>query len=313
MATALIIGGSGFIGHLLAAALVKQEWSVIVPTRRYERQKADLLVLPNLQLVETNVHESEQLDGLVAHSDVVINLVGILQGSEDDFEKAHVGLPTKLVAACQRAGKRRLVHISALGANEQGPSRYLRSKGRGEKVIRASGLDFTILRPSVVFGEGDSFLNMFAKLQRWFPVLPLACPDARFQPIWVMDVVQAVTSSLAKQEVIGATLELGGPQQYTLRELVDYVGQLTGHRRAILGLTGGLATLQALMLERLPGKLMSRDNIASMSVPNVTDGGFPAMLGFTPTALEAIAPGYLADATPRRRYDHYRANHQSMD
>ncbi|MBB5018863.1 NADH dehydrogenase [Chitinivorax tropicus] len=313
MATVLIIGGSGFLGHLVAAALVKQGHSVIVPTRRYQQQKGNLLVLPNLSLLEADVNDPSQLRLLVQASDVIINLVGILQGDEAAFQRAHVDLPSQLVTAMQQAGKRRLIHISAVGADEQAPSRYLRSKGRGEQVVRQSGLDYTILRPSVIFGEGDRFLTMFAKLQSLFPVMPLACPHARFQPIWVMDVVQAICRCLDLPATFNQTLALGGPRQYTLRELVAYVGQLTGHRRPILGLTGALATVQAWMLEKAPGQLMSRDNLASMSVPNVVEGPFPSVLGFVPTALEAIAPFYLSNAAPRQRFDRFRANHANSD
>jgi NADH dehydrogenase len=199
------------------------------------------------------------------------------------------------------------VHISALGASADGPSEYLRSKARGEAEIlkaRAHGIRTTIFRPSVVFGRGDSFLTLFAGLVTLpTPVIPLAGAGARFQPVFVEDLARAVTRLLDEPAADGQCLELCGPHIYTLRELVQYTATLVGVRRLVLPLPGPLAWLQAFVLEHLPGRLMSRDNLASMRVDNVCGCAFPEVLGFAPTPLEAVAPGYLGQRSERARYN----------
>jgi NADH dehydrogenase len=190
-----------------------------------------------------------------------------------DFERQHVLLPRRIVAACVQQGVPRYLHMSALCADAQGPSMYLRSKAAGEQEALASpALDVAIFRPSVVFGEGDNFINMFAGLNRMFPVIPLGSPDARFQPVYVGDVAQAFVNALALPRLGGKVFELGGPKQYTLRELVRLSGWYSGHPRPVIGLPDAAGWLQAFALEHLPGKLMSRDNVASMKVDNVLHG-----------------------------------------
>jgi len=212
------------------------------------------------------------------------------------------------VQACRAAAIARLLHMSALGASRDAPSRYLRSKAEGEEVIAASGLATTIFRPSVIFGREDTFLNLFAKLSRWFPVLPLAGANARFQPVYVADVAGCFASALIDNETIGERYGLCGPKTYTLAELVRYVGEVTGHPRPIVPLSPALGTLQARMMEWLPGPLLTRDNLASMQVDNVCDTAFPARFGIAPTALEAVAPEYLAPSAQHSRFDLFRAH-----
>jgi uncharacterized protein YbjT (DUF2867 family) len=222
------------------------------------------------------------------------------------FREAHVELARKVVAACRENGIRRLLHMSALNADVQGPSAYLRSKGEAEAIVRESGLDYTIFRPSVVFGREDRFLNLFAQLQRYVPILFLASPGARFQPVYVEDVAAAFAESLKRLESFGHALSLVGPKVYTLRELVEYVGEVTGHRRTIIGLGDPLSYLQALAMELLPVKLVTRDNFYSMKVDSVS--GDPLPFAIAPSALEAVAPTWLAQRTPRDRYNLFR-NH----
>ena len=182
MAKVCVIGGSGFIGRHIAEQLVREDHSVLVPTRYRETAKRDLIPLPTVDVVEADVHDGEMLERLFAGCDAVINLVGILQGGKpaspysDAFRRAHVELPTKIVGACRRAGVRRLVHMSGLHAGKDAPSEYLRSKADGEAAVMSvrNELAVTIFRPSVVFGPGDSFFNRFADLLRLSPVLPLA-------------------------------------------------------------------------------------------------------------------------------------------
>jgi uncharacterized protein YbjT (DUF2867 family) len=253
------------------------------------------------------VHDDATLDRLLIGMDAVINLVGILHG---DFRSAHVELPRKIVAACNRNGIARLLHMSALNAGIDCPSAYLRSKGEGERIVMASGLMTTIFRPSVIFGPGDSSINLFAKLARWLPVLPLASPDAKFQPVFVENVAHAFAASLTAPNTFGQSYDLCGPKCYSLRQLVEYAAHVTGHDPVIIGLNDGLSYLQALMMEFLPGKLMTRDNYYSMKVDSVCDSGalsnFAEVWGIRPTELEEVAPLYLANRMPRERYDRYR-------
>jgi len=307
--SACVIGGSGFIGshivHLLAARGVRAR----VPTR-YRESAKELIVLPTVEVVEADIHAPNALGQLVAGMDVVINLVGILheRGVPGGFQRVHADLPGKIVEACRSEGVGRLVHMSALHADVNGASAYLRSKGEGEKRVKEAGesIAWTIFRPSVVFGSGDSFLSMFAKVLRFAPVLALASPQARFQPVWVEDVARAFVECILNDATHGQSYDLCGPKVYTLRELVAYVGAITGHRRPIVGLSDRVSYLQAMLMEWLPGPLMTRDNYYSMKKDSVCGCPFPAALGFQPTPVEAVAPRYLGDQDPRSRYNDFR-------
>ena len=299
----LLIGGTGFLGSGLAHRLSAQGFRLRLPTRRRGRAK-HLLLLPTAEVIEADVHDPLALARLMADQDVVINLVGILQGGRgmpgqpygSGFARAHVQLPEKIVAAMQAAGVPRLLHVSALKASPDAPSGYLRSKAVGEAVVLDSKLEVTIFRPSVIFGAGDSFLNLFAGLLKTAPLLPLACPEARFQPVWKGDVAACMAQSLTRPESIGQSYDLCGPRQYTLQELVRYVGAVSGHRRPVLGLSDTLSYLQAWTMEFVPGVPMSRDSYYSMQLPNVCGAGCTLPFGRLPTSLEAVAPSYLADA-----------------
>lgn len=311
----LILGGTGFVGRALVARLVARHAGggarIMVPSRRPARAKA-LSSLPTVEVVGADVHDEATLARLVEGRSAVVNLVAILHGSEAAFAHVHVELARKLARACRLAGTRRLVHVSALGVPDAGtdaPSRYLRSKAAGEAALREAGLDLTLLRPSVIFGEADRFLNLFARLQALFPVMPLGGADARFQPVWVEDVAQAITICLDDPSTIGQTLELAGARIYTLSELVRLAGRWSGHERAVLPLPDALARLQAGLLSLLPGEpLMSGDNLDSMQVPNVAGGQWPglARLGIVPTPLEAVAPAWLGRRSPEARLDKLR-------
>ena len=208
----------------------------------------------------------------------------------------------KAVSACKAAGVRRLLQMSGLNADPAGPSRYLRSKGEAEGNVAASGLDWTIFRPSVIFGPDDSFLNLFARLSRTVPILALGSPKARFQPVYVGDVASCFVHATTRCDDRPALCVVRPEGLYAV-ELVRYVGEITDSPRPILTLGPGLSKFQALALERLPGKLMSRDNLASMQRDSVCGCHFPAVFGLGPTALEAVAPAYLAPAATRSSYD----------
>jgi len=292
-----IVGGTGFVGRALIARLAAQGHLLRVLTRHRERNR-DLLVYPGLTLVAGDPLRPDFLAAQFAGRDAVINLVGILNErghSGKGFRRAHVDLTRTVVEACLAVGVPRLLHMSALNADPQGPSHYLRTKGEAEDLVHAAGdaLAVTSFRPSVIFGPGDSFLNRFAGLLRHIPLLfPLACPHARFQPVYVEDVATAFVLALGDHTTHGQRYDLCGPRVYTLIELVRYVAQCCGLRRTVVPLPGWASRLQALLLEWVPGKPLSRDNLDSMRADSVC-GGAPAPFGLRYAAVEDVAPHYL--------------------
>ena len=332
-----VVGGSGFVGKHIVRQLHDAGYRVRVPTRHRERAK-DLLVLPSVEVVEANVHNPIELSRLLAGMDAVINLVGILNerktGRVDkpsarrgDFHESHVELPRKILHACAEHGIRRVLHMSALNADATARSGYLRSKGAGEAIVREAGLPHsenerwyldgpkfvkgqnmatTVFRPSVIFGRGDSFLTMLSGLIHKFPVLPLASPGAKFQPIFVEDVAHAFVSALENPATFGQAYDLCGPKIYTLKQIVEYVAGLDGRYRTIFGLSDRLSYWNAFLLEHLPGKLMTRDNYYSMQVDSVCNCAFPTVFGFQPTAMEIVAPHYLSSTAVHSKYDELR-------
>ncbi len=329
-----ILGGTGFVGRHLAERLCQDGHHVRVLTRNRERHREDLLVLPGLELVQTDVHDAAAFEKQIADRDVVINLVGILNervpgrtdfppGRHGDFERNHIELPRLVANTCARLGIRRLLHMSALGASPLAPSAYLRSKGIGEEIVRQAGEDsarlghfayldgpklvwgrglwVTVFRPSVIFGEGDSFFNRFASLLRRIPgVLPLAQVQARMQPVWVEDVVEAFAKSIDSRSTFGKAYCLCGPKVYTLGELVRYTQTLTGTHRLVVPVCDSLATLQASLLEKLPGKLLTRDNLRSLSVASTCSGSdLEQAFGLKPASVESIVPTYLGRQADR--------------
>ena len=312
----LVLGGAGFIGRHLVAGLARRGIRITVPARRRESAK-HLFLLPTVEVVEADIGASGVLAQLAQGRDALINLVGILHGRRGrpdergpnnygpDFAHAHVELAQAAVSACRAAGVKRLLHVSALGASASAPSEYLRSKGVAEQaVLAADDLEVTVFRPSVVFGPEDLFLNRFAFLSRFSPVFAVPCPRARFQPVYVGDVAQAMIAALDEPASRGKAYGLCGPREYTLKELVEFVCAATGRRRLVFGLPDWLATLQARLLELAPVPLMSRDNLYSMRVPSVCEGPFP--FGIEPRSLEALAPTWLSPHGPRDRYPELR-------
>jgi NADH dehydrogenase len=305
-----VLGGSGFVGHALAERLVEAGHRVRIFTRRRERHR-DLLVLPTAELVEGDVHNPAFLRQQFEGADAVINLVGILNErgrSGKGFEHAHAQLPQKVIEACRAAGVHRLLHMSALNASVSGPSHYLRTKGLGEEAVhRAHGpeLAVTSFRPSVIFGPRDGFTNRFAGLLRLVPgVFPLACPQARLQPVCIDDVATAFVRALSDHRSYGNRYNLCGPKVYTLRAIVEYLATVLGRRVRVIGLNDTLSYLQALALEFAPGKPFSLDNYKSLQVDSVCPQGFPAVFGVTPASLEEVVPRYLQ---PRARSVFYSA------
>lgn len=315
MKQVLVLGGSGFVGGHVCEKLVRAGYRVFVTTRKAVHAKS-VMHLPGLTVLECNIHDEAALKRAMAGMDAVINLVAILHGSPAAFVHVHQDLPAKIARACAAKGVRHLVHISALGVNaaqpQAAPSNYLRSKAVGETLLAdnlgwAKGgmgsCGLTVLRPSVIFGANDKFLNVFARLQALFPVMPLACADARFQPLWVEDVASAVLASLKQgleQAPAMRVYELAGTQVYTLRQLVQFAARSSGinhgRGRPVIGLPLWMGRIQAFMLGLMPGEpVMSQDNLDSMQLDNVAAGGLPGLeaLGIEASSLQAIGPQYL--------------------
>jgi NADH dehydrogenase len=305
----VLLGGTGFVGRALCQRLVADGHAVRVLSRNLAAHP-DRLLAPGTELVEGDVYDPAWLREAFAGADAAINLVGILNEPRDDgrgFHRAHVELTQAVIAACQHAGVRRLLQMSALNAG-RGQSHYLRSRGDAEAAIKASGLDWTLFQSSVIFGPGDGLFARFGKLLKTLPVLPLARAGCRFAPVYLGDVVAAIARALGEPAAIGQTYELYGPQVFTLRELVQLTARQMGRRRLVVPLPDALGRMQGLVCDFVPGKPFSSDNYRSLLSDSV--GGVDGLhrLGITPTPVAAILPEILGDADARQvRLDHYRA------
>jgi len=296
--TICVLGGAGFVGHQLLEELSRRHYRTRVLTRRPQRHR-DLLVLPGCELVEGDALDDGALAAAIEGCEAVINLVGILNeipGAQVTFERYHAELPGRVGRCCRERGVRRLLHMSALNAGPEGPSRYLESKGRGEEAAHAAagdGLTVTSFRPSVIFGPGDGLFERFAALLAVSPVLPLACPRARLQPVYVGDVARAMSRALRDRRCAARRYDLVGPKVYTLRELVDYTAEICGRRRHVIELGDGASRLQARILGHLPGRPFTLDNYLSLQRDSVSEDNGLIELGIRPTSVEAVVPGYL--------------------
>jgi len=303
-----VLGGSGFVGSAIVAKLDAAGYSVKVLTRRRESAK-HLFLLPNVQVEECNINDYHSLSSALRGADVVINLLGILhQNRHSTFSAIHHQLPVLLAKICIDLNIKRLIHMSSLCADQNAPSQYLRSKGAGEDALLElqNRLNITIFKPSVIFGRGDGFINLFATLIKILPVVILAKPDAKLQPVWVEDVASCFVASIANGATYGQVYELAGPTVYTFRESVKSVMNALQVRRPIIGLCDMLSYTQAFIMELMPVKLMSRDNVHSMEVDSVSEQAFPTIFNITPTAMETVIPEYLVDQTPRGAYNRFR-------
>lgn len=307
--TICVLGGSGFVGRHLVNRLTRDGYAVRVPTRRRERHRG-MLVNPRVNLVEADINDPGSLKAQLDGCQAVVNLVGILNESRaGGFRRAHVELAAQMVETARAQGVERLLHMSALNADpaETG-SRYLQTKGEAEDAVHAAaGLSVTSYRPSVIFGPDDSFFNRFAQLLRLSPGLfPLACPEARFAPVYVSDVAEAFARALQDAATVGQRYELCGPHSYTLQALVEYTARTVGLKRWVVPLGDGLSRLQARVLEKVPGKPFSMDNYYSLQKDSVCTADGLARLGITASAVEAVVPQYLGQRATRARYSDWR-------
>ena len=303
-----ILGGSGFVGGHLVNRLGAAGMRCSVATRYPHRHRE--LQLGGVRVVQVSSFDRRELTQLFEGYDAVVNLVGILNsGFGGHFEAVHVGISAAVAESCKAAGVKRLLHMSALNADPEGPSEYLRSKGRAEEAVwkaAARDVGVTMFRPSVIFGPDDSFFNRFAALLRLPGPLLLACPDARFAPVYVGDVVEAFLRSIRSSHTIGEVYELCGPQVMTLREVVEYTAERLGVKKKIIGLGTGLSRLQARILGWMPGKPFSMDNFLSLQKPSVCETNGLLKLDITPTPVDAVMSLELAGRRMRARYTWYR-------
>ncbi len=310
-----ILGGSGFVGQTLANRLTQDGYQLKVLTRRREKHKENLILLPNLDLVQADVHDPKQLKENLSGCDAVINLVGILneRGRKGrGFYKAHVELTQKIIDACLETGIKRILHMSALNADaKSGPSYYLKTKGQAEDLVHTAAkhdIQVTSFRPSVIFGHNDSFFNRFAKLLKMTPVFfPLACPHAKFSPVFVEDVAEAFARAIKDPDCYDHRYDLCGPYVYSLQALVKYTTQQLGIHRKIIPLSDIISRIQATVFDFVPGKPFSTDNYLSTKVDSISSNNGLDQLGITPTALEAVVPQYLSNQYQRARYDLFRS------
>ncbi|MEJ2317630.1 MAG: complex I NDUFA9 subunit family protein [Gammaproteobacteria bacterium] len=295
--TVTLIGGTGFVGHHLAAALANAGYNLRILARRPERHR-DMQLLRNSRIVPLQALSTESLSEEFEQTDAVINLVGILNESgASNFEELHVKLPEKVIEACLRSKTPRLLHMSALNASEsRNASNYLHTKGKGENrvhTLSAGAVKVTSFRPSVIFGPDDSFINRFAQLLQIPGPMPLACPGSTFAPVYIGDVVSAFVSSLENKETFGKRYELCGPRVFTLKEIVEYIIWHKGIHKPVIGLGDGLSKLQARILGHVPGKPFTMDNYRSLQVPSVCNEDGLAQLGIQATDMDAIVPRML--------------------
>lgn len=293
-----VLGGSGFVGSHLTARLANRYSRVVVLTRRRERHRS-FLVLPSVELVEADIHAPATLSKHFKGIDAVINLVGILNeggGSGQTFRSAHIDLNRAVIEACQSNQVSRLLHMSALNAGAaSASSEYLRSKGEAENYlfdIASKTIQVSCFRPSVIFGPGDSFFNRFAALLKNLPVFPLACPQSRFAPVYVGDVVDSICADLASINPETKRHDLCGPSVYTLRQLVEYTASVIGLKRSIINLPDPIARLQASIMGRMPGKPFSRDNYLSLQTDSICSADCKPQA----TSVESVVPDYLGCA-----------------
>lgn len=305
----IVLGGSGFVGRLLVKRLSEEGHRLTVLSRNLSSH-LDRLLPPGVTLREMDVYDAEALREAFAGADAVVNLVGILNESGDDgsgFRRAHVELTKRVIAACKLAGVRRLLQMSSLNAG-RGSSHYLKSRGEAEAAVKASGLDWTIFEPSVIFGTGDGLFTRFAALIKYPPVLPLACADANFAPVYVADVVEAFSRSLRDRGTIGEVYELYGPDVFTLKQIVQMTARQLGLKRLVIPLPDFLGRIQGLVCDFVPGKPFSSDNFRSLQTDSV--GGIDGLhrLGIVPTRVAQVLPDLLGNSDDKQtRLARYRA------
>ena len=300
---ATVFGGSGFIGRYVVKRLAQHGYVVRVAVRDPE---AALFLKPmgavgQIVPLYAAVTNAATVARAVEAATIVVNCVGILaERRKGDFMRIHADGAGRIADLARTAGAAALVHISAIGADPESASGYGASKGRGEEAVRGGFPPATILRPSIVFGPEDAFFNRFAGMAQLLPFMPVISGDTAFQPVYVGDVADAVMAALERPDATGAVFELGGPRVWRFREILEYILKEARRNRRLVTIPMGLAHLQAGLLERLPGKLMTRDQLLMLAQDNVVAPGFPGLaeLGIVPSPVELVVPRYLRRYRP---------------
>jgi len=301
----IILGGTGFIGSQLSAKLSPLCDKICVLTRNIEANK-DLKLIPNLEIIHVNVLDERSLNAVFSGSDIVINTIGILNesGKDNTFNNLHYELTKKISNAIKLNKVKRYLYISSLNADPRATSQYLITKGLAETYIRDNTNNFcntTIFRPSIVFGEDDSFFNKFSTILRFLPVFPLACPNSKFMPIYVNELTDFMVSTISDNTTYGQKIDVTGPNEYTFRQLIDITLKALKIRRLIIPLNYTLSKLQAVIFQRLPGKLFTLDNFLSLQTDSCSTEGFKGKI-----AVEDIVPGYLNFSLKQKHFENLR-------
>jgi NADH dehydrogenase len=297
--TAVVFGGGGFIGRHLVRRLGKAGVTVRVPSRHVSRlghlKTAGVVgqIVPEI----IGAFDDAELAAAIDGADIVVNLIGILAPTRSDgFDRIHSSIPGRIAQAAAAAGVKRLIHVSALGADANSLSDYAKSKAAGEGAVRQAFPMATILRPSIVFGPEDKFFNRFAAMALLSPVLPLiGGGHTKFQPVYVGDVADAIMAAATRADAQGKIYELGGPATYSFRELMELLLAEIGIKRLLVPVPWGVARFQAGIAEMIPGKPLTRDQVELLKHDNVLSGTAPGLsqLGIQPTAAELILPTFL--------------------
>lgn len=299
----VLVGASGFFGRYVLHALAADGHHCVVLTRAAGRH-GDMLMLPGVELVQADVYDADVLAQQFAGADAVVSMAGILNesgGGGKGFHRVHVEIIEAIIQACTEAGVMRVLHVSALHAGK-GRSHYLKSKGVAEDLLNnAPDLNVTVFQPSVIFGRGDSFFNRFATMLQLSWMLPLACPKARLQPVHAVDVAAAMVAALDDPMTWDKSYELGGPQSYTLQQLVEWTANTLGLKRQIIGLPKPLSATMALLMGFIPGKPFSMDNYRSLQTDNTTGKNGFTYFGITPSSIDTVVPDYLLGSVTQRR------------
>lgn len=299
----VLIGASGFFGRYLLRALTEEQHQCVVLTRDAVH-RGNLNMLPGVKLVQADVYDPDVLFEQFTGADAVVSMAGILNesgGGGKGFHKVHVELVEGIIKACQKAGVTRLLHLSALNAGK-GRSHYLKTKGEAEQLLRSvDDINVTIFEPSVIFGRGDEFFNRFAGMLKLSPFMPLACPKARLQPVFAGDVASVMAASLDDPMTWGNSYELGGPQVFTLKELVKWTAKTLDKRSYVIGLPRPLSAAMAMTMNLVPGKPFSWDNYLSLKTDNTCSQNGFTYFHVDPLGIDLVVPAYLNGSARQRR------------
>lgn len=302
-----VIGGSGFLGRYVVQRLAAQGHRVRVAVRQPNQA---LFLKPlggvgQVMPIAASVTNEASIARAVAGADGVVNLVGILfESGKQKFDAVQAAGAERCARLAKAAGVKRFVQVSAIGADAQSDVDYARTKGEGEAAVSAAFPGATILRPSIVIGPEDGFLNRFGDMARKSPVMPLICGDTQFQPVYVGDVADAVVAAMTTGKHAGETYELGGPRAYTFKEILTYIMDETMNKRPFLPIPAPIAEIQGAVMGMLPNPMLTRGQVKMLKNDNVVSEGAQGLeaFGITPTPMETVAPDYLVRHRPQGRF-----------